>query len=119
MVYIMFNPQDWYWAVAGSSSTQVYSSASNTYVPIEDAAYVAWQAVQGGAATAISNEAEIWPYVSRQPLLRQAWLFNGTTFAQPSAGSYTAAQLIAYANTKQSAIMNGGISVNGIECATT
>lgn len=52
-----YNPTNWYWIVAGST-TQVFSSASGSYVPINDATFVAWKA-DGTAPTPILNEAEL------------------------------------------------------------
>ena len=37
----MYNRSKWYWIVGGST-TQVYSSASSTYVPLSDSGYVTW-----------------------------------------------------------------------------
>jgi hypothetical protein len=37
------NPANWYWIVGGSS-TQVWSSASLSYVPVSNSTYVAWLA---------------------------------------------------------------------------
>ena len=37
-----FAANNWYWAVAGSTQTQVYSSASGDCVPLTDATFVAW-----------------------------------------------------------------------------
>ena len=108
----MFNPYtpaNWYWIVNGST-TSVYSSASNTYVPVTDAGYTAWLA-QSNKPTRIVSEVELWGVVSQVGLF-PSWLFNGTTFVQPSAGNYTPAQLAAYAQVKQDQIMGGGISVN-------
>lgn len=48
-----FNPNNWYWVVAGSS-TQVYSSVSGTFVGVGDATYVAWLGI-GNVATAIAS----------------------------------------------------------------
>lgn len=50
-------PSNWYWIVAGST-TQVYSSARATYVPLTDTTYVAWLAA-GGRATAIDSEVSL------------------------------------------------------------
>jgi hypothetical protein len=108
-VALVFNPSNWYWIVNGST-TQVYSSASNTYVPTADATYESWLAF-GNRPTRIASAVELWGVVSTYGLF-PSWLFNGTTFAQPSVGNYTAAQLAAYAQYKQGQIMGGGISVN-------
>ena len=54
---VNYNPRDWYWIVAGST-TQVYSSKIGNYVPISDAAYVAWLAA-GNTPSRIGTEAEL------------------------------------------------------------
>lgn len=90
---ILFNPADWYWAVAGSS-TQVYSSARNIYVPLADSDYVKWLTTH--MIGSIATEAEIWPYVSVVPRSLPSWLFNGTSFAQPALNAYTKGQLAGY-----------------------
>jgi hypothetical protein len=88
----MFNPQDWYWAVAGST-TEVYGSKNNIYVAVDDADYVAWQAKWGEDAPQIASETDIWFYLSGT---LPAWLFDGTTFSQPALDQYTKTQLHAY-----------------------
>lgn len=114
----MFNPSDWYWAVGGST-TQVYSSARNIYVPVSDEAYVAWVAAHGGNAVPISAEAEIWPYVSAPPRSLPDWLFDGTTFAQPTETTFTAAQLKAYAASVRFNKETGGFTFGGKPIVTT
>jgi hypothetical protein len=95
MMYASTRPRiditDHYWIVGGATD-QVYSSKSNTYVPVADAAYVAWQG-GGNIASPIAVEADIWPSVS---VFMPAWLFDGTTFAQPAVGAWTKTQLHAY-----------------------
>lgn len=54
---IPYTPSNWYWRVAGSN-TQVYSSASGDYVPVNNAAYQAWLA-SSGIPTAVGTEAEL------------------------------------------------------------
>jgi hypothetical protein len=49
-----YNPSNWYWIVAGST-TQVYSSAADNYVPVADAIYQTWLAA-GNSPTAIDSE---------------------------------------------------------------
>jgi hypothetical protein len=102
----MFNPQNWYWAVGGST-TQVYSSVSNTYVPVADATYAAWLAA-GNNPAPIPAEADIWPYMAP---IKPSWLFDGTTFAQPAVGAYTKTQLIAYCANARWLRQTGGITV--------
>jgi hypothetical protein len=108
-----FDSSNWYWAVDGST-THVYSSKSNTYVPVADAAYVAWLASEN-IAVPIQLEADIWPYVSNK---LPEWLFRGGTFAQPGVGQYTPAQLIAYASSVRYNKEIGGIIFSGIPVAT-
>jgi len=52
-----YNPANWYWVVGGST-TQVFSSTSGDYVPVSNAAYVAWLA-DGTMPTQIGSEAEL------------------------------------------------------------
>lgn len=54
---MLYNPFNWYWIVAGST-TQVYSSATSDYVPVDNATYAAWVAA-GNSATRIATEAEL------------------------------------------------------------
>ena len=61
---LTYNPADWYWCVAGST-TEVWSSARWQYVPITDATYVAWQAA-GGMTTNILNAAELYQVLQQQ-----------------------------------------------------
>ena len=53
-----FDPANWYWIVAGST-TQVYSSASGDYVPVTNPTYVAWKAISGHSPRSIPNEADL------------------------------------------------------------
>lgn len=52
-----YDPYNWYWSVAGST-TQVFSSKVGTYAPVTDPAYVAWIA-NGGRPTPIESEAAL------------------------------------------------------------
>jgi hypothetical protein len=52
-----FFPRNWYWVVGGST-TQVYSSAAGNYVPVDNAAYVAWLAA-GNTPRPIDTEAKL------------------------------------------------------------
>lgn len=55
-----FNIYNWYWAVGDQSpSTQVYSTASNSFVPLADATYTAWLG-RGNAATIIDTMANLY-----------------------------------------------------------
>ncbi|SIO49905.1 protein of unknown function [Bradyrhizobium erythrophlei] len=82
---------DHYWIVGGATD-QVYSSKTNTYVPLDDPAYVQFLA-DGKYPSPIAVEADIWPC---QADIKPAWLFNGTSFAQPAVGAWTKTQLHAY-----------------------
>jgi hypothetical protein len=51
---------NWYWSVQDTSpGTQVYSTASNSYVPLADTTYVAWQA-RGNFPTVINTQAGLY-----------------------------------------------------------
>lgn len=97
--------RDFYWTV-GASSSNVYSSKSNTYVDIEDPDYVAFLNA-GNYPTRIANEAELWDVISG-PLGLPGWMFNGETFSQPAASKFSKAQLKAYANIVQWSRAVGG-----------
>ena len=44
-----YNIYNWYWKVADNlPGSQVYSSASGTFVPLANATYVTWLAADGG-----------------------------------------------------------------------
>lgn len=64
-----YDPRDWYWVVAGST-TQVYASARKAYVPVADAAYAAFIAV-GNSPTHIDTEANLRAvlWAARVPML--------------------------------------------------
>ena len=102
-----------YWVVGGASD-QVYSSKTNTYVPLDDAAYVAWLA-EDRQPTPIAVEADIWPC---QSAIKPSWLFNGTTFAQPTPDTYTPDQLTGYAKDQRWLNETGGITVDGVPVET-
>lgn len=52
-----YDPQHWYWIVAGDES-KIYSSAAAAYIEPDNAAYVAWKA-QGNTASPILSEDEL------------------------------------------------------------
>lgn len=112
-----FAPWDWYWAVGGST-TQVYSSKRNIYVPLNDPQYADWLAGYDGPSQ-IPTEAEIWRYVSQPPRSLPDWLFNGTTFAQPTETTYTKAQLKAYSASLRFNKETGGFVFNTKTIVTT
>jgi hypothetical protein len=61
-----YEPRDWYWAVAGSA-TEVYSSKSGGFVPVDDDTYRQWLA-GGGAPTRIVSEAELGEVLAQYSL---------------------------------------------------
>lgn len=54
----MYNLNNWYWAVVGNSS-QVFSSASMSFIPVDDATYEAWLE-EGRFATPIDNNGDLY-----------------------------------------------------------
>lgn len=52
-----YNPFDWYWIVA-DSTTQVYSSAIGNYVPVTNETFIAWKS-DGTLPTRVISEAEL------------------------------------------------------------
>jgi hypothetical protein len=48
-----FSPSNWYWLVAGNT-TQVWSSASNAFVPLTNSTYEAWLSA-GNAPTNVPS----------------------------------------------------------------
>jgi hypothetical protein len=109
--------RNWYWVV-GSSNSEVYSSATNTYVSIADATYVAWLA-NGNSPSRIFNEVELWGALAvNAPGLLADWLFDGATFVQPSPGLYTKKQLAAYAASVRYNKEVGGTVISGVPYLT-
>ena len=107
----MLQPSDWYWRVGGDPD-HVYCSARNVYIPNADGAFQTWLTAHG-APSAIDDEQSIWYYVSS---VLPSWLYDGTSFAQPTPTTYTAAQLIAYANIRQWAKATAGhtVTIEGV-----
>lgn len=58
MVAPVYNSSNWFWSVAGSTS-QVWSSARCSYVPVTDPAYVEWRA-SGCVATPIESAGSLF-----------------------------------------------------------
>jgi hypothetical protein len=76
-----FTPRNWYWIVNGST-TQVYSSAVGNYVPVNNAAYVAWLA-DDNMPTRIDTEANLGEVLSVHSLRpTPAAILDGYTEAQ-------------------------------------
>jgi hypothetical protein len=65
-MHMKYNPSNWYWIVAGST-TQVWASARCQYVPVADATYVAWLAA-GNLPSRIGSVAEL------VEVLQQQWM---------------------------------------------
>jgi hypothetical protein len=105
--------RNWYWIV-GEQTDRVYSSKSNSYVPVDDPDYVAFLE-SGSKPSPIATEAEIWPCVS---VFMDPALFNGTTFAQPAPDSYSKDQLLAHAHAKRWHKENGGTELDGMPIST-
>lgn len=113
----MIDARNNYWVVAGST-TQVYSSATNTYVPVTDATLSQWKAA-GNVPILIASEADLWTVLAqRAPGYLADWLFNGTTFVQPAAAAYTKVQLAAYSAEARYNLETKGITVSGAAVAT-
>lgn len=78
-----YNPANWYWLVGDKSpDTQVYSSAVDAYVPLNDATYVSWLS-KGGSPTLIDTEQNLADVLAAagQPLPPS----TGTSDAQKNA----------------------------------
>ena len=96
-----FTPASWYWATADG---RIYSSASAAIVPSTNTDYTAWLAA-GHAAT-------VWPKDASGAQSGAALDEVLTSFGLPASSPPTAPQLIAYAEAKQVALCDGGITVN-------
>jgi hypothetical protein len=104
MAIAPLNPFVHYWAIGGSE-TEVYSSAANSMVPVDDPDYLAW----GRTATPIPSEAELADVLKAYPVIKP-WLFNAAdSFIQPAAGVYSAPQLKAYSDDARWRKEQGGI----------
>lgn len=55
--------RNWYWFVAGDT-TQVFSSASGTYVPVTDPNFVSWKAFPTNETSVVNSEAELGELLS-------------------------------------------------------
>jgi hypothetical protein len=103
----MFNATSNYWIVGGST-TEVYFGGTNTYVPVDDAAYLQWKDA-GNQPVEIANEVDLWGATApRNPVAFPDWLFNGETFSQPADGVYAKHQLLSY-----SAMVRYGCEIGG------
>lgn len=78
-----YNPANWYWVVAGSTS-QVYSSLVGDYVPTNNTAYQKWTS-SGGNPTRIASESELGNVLSAYSLTpTPAGILDGYKDAQAS-----------------------------------
>ena len=84
----MYNPTNWYWAVAGNASV-VWSSASLGYVPTTDATYTAWLAA-GNSPTSIASAAELYQVMQQQvvPAIQTAGVQITSTSTPSLNGPY-------------------------------
>jgi hypothetical protein len=92
-----YNILDWYWKVTDSSpGTQVFSSASGSFVPLADATYTAWLAKDGGnTPTTIPTIAELYRDVfdlfnvrAGRPAYSAMTISSNTTLTNPVASYY-------------------------------
>lgn len=83
-----YNPGDWYWIVAGSTS-QVWSSARVEYAPVNDQTYVAWLS-SGGLPTKIANATELAQVLLQQwaPLVQAGGVQVTSTGTPALNGTY-------------------------------
>jgi hypothetical protein len=108
----MFNIKNAYYVVGGSA-TQVYSTASNTYVPVDDQGYQDWLAA-GNSSNVAADEADLWETVQRLGLGLPLWMFDGTTFVQPAVGAYSKANLKGYNPDARYRRASGGLTISSI-----
>ena len=84
---------DHYWIIEGST-TEVYSSARNIMVPVNDPSYVEWASIR--IASPIASVKELADVLKPRNVL-PVWLFDAAdTFIQPTPDSYSKGQLKAY-----------------------
>jgi hypothetical protein len=98
-----------YWKI-GNDDAQVYSSARNVMVPLDDEAYAAWAA--GMWVTPIGSEQELATVLRDGGLPLPEWLFAAPSFIQPAEGHYTKDQLHAYALTEHDRVASGGMTLS-------
>jgi hypothetical protein len=101
-----------YWAIGGSTS-EVYSSATNTMVPVNDQTYVDWTA--WFAPTPIASDAELAEVLQAHGLALPAWMFAASdTFIQPTPTTYTKGQLAAYSADARYRHASGGVVITSL-----
>lgn len=114
---ITYNPNDWYWIVAGSV-TQVYSSKVGDYVQVNDPAYSAWK-LSGGAAPAIDSEdtlSEILANASVRPI--NSALLDGFKGKQASRFTLEIAAKVAFNHENRLRSLEGKQPVTAGQFAT-
>ena len=115
MTAMPINANNHYWIIAGST-TEVYSSASNTMVPLDDQAYVDWAANR--VAAPIESEQELAGVLIANGTRLPPWLLAAPSFIQPTPDTYSKDQLKAYSADARWRKNSGGIVVNGIPFPT-
>jgi hypothetical protein len=106
------NFKNTYYAVGGST-TEVYSTVSNTYVAVADQSYQDWLAINPNGPNAAADEIDLWDIRQRTAPL-PAWMFDGTTFVQPAVGQYSKANLRGYNANARYNHASGGVVVTSL-----
>jgi hypothetical protein len=106
---LYLNIADHYWIIGGSTS-DIYQSASNTMVPVDNADYIKWTDA-GGSVSTILNESELAEVLRNRGSALPAWLLNSSSFIQPTPTTYTTDQLKAYSENKRWAKEQGGVTL--------
>lgn len=65
MANTSYTPSNWYWAVDGSTAL-VFSSASFSFVSVNDSNYLAWLANNGGNPTKIDTGTNLYAVLAQQ-----------------------------------------------------
>ena len=97
-----------YWVVGGSTA-DVYSSATNTMVPVTDQSFVDWSANR--TPSTVPNEEELGGVLKTHGTSLPLWLFNAPSFIQPTPGTYSKDQLKAYSGDARWRKEQGGITL--------
>lgn len=108
---IGINIANHYWIIGGST-TEVYSSASNTLVPMTDPAYSAWATMN--AAAQITNESELRDVMLANDTPLPKWLFAAPSFIQPTPTTYTKPQLLAYSADARNRHATDGVIITSL-----
>ena len=112
---LVVNPLNHYWIIGGST-TEVYSSATNTLVPVDDTNYVDW--LTRYTPSPIASEQELQTVLIQRGVQVPLWLFNAPSFIQPAVDTYDKPQLKAYSDDARARKQEGGITVNSMPFAT-